>query len=98
MHETRSLIEFIRRLDAYPDDAMLHRPLAQDLLSAPLHLLDSKLSDRTVREGPLLVPSLLKGQGVTSWLQVGTVRHILQGHDVPNMSDEQVLALFQIKV
>ena len=52
---------------------------------------------RSVREGALQVPRVLKGLGVESWLTVDTIRQVLQGHDLPSLSDAQVLELFVLR-
>jgi hypothetical protein len=96
LHETGRLIEFLRRLDRYPDDAVLYRPREGDVLTGVLHLVDAKSANREVREGAFLVPRPLKGLGMQSWLSVGTLRQIVAGCDVAGMRDEQLLALFVV--
>lgn len=83
-------------LHHFEADAVVYRSRHGDV-SCELHVVDAASDARSVREGALLVPRVLKGLGVESWLTVGTVRHVLQGHDEPTLSDAQVLELFIVR-
>ena len=96
LHHRCTLLELVRTLHRFEADAMVYRPRQGDVLSSELHVVDAASDTRSVREGALLVPRVLKGLGVESWLTVGTVGRVLQGHDLPSLSDAQVLALFVV--
>ena len=94
LHHRCVLVELVRTLHGFEDDAVVYRPRQGDVLSSELHVVDAASDARSVREGALLVPRVLKG---LSWLTVGTVGRVLQGHDLPSLSDAQVLALFVVR-
>ena len=97
LHHRCVLVELVRTLHGFEDDAVVYRPRQGDVLSSELHVVDAASDARSVREGALLVPRVLKGLGVESWLTVGTIRQVLHGHDLPSLSDAQVLALFVVR-
>ena len=97
LHHRCTLLELVRTLHCFEADAVVYRPRQGDVLSSELHLVDAASDARSVREGALLVPRVLKGLGVESWLTVGTIGHVLQGHDLASLSDAQVLELFIVQ-
>ena len=97
LHHRCTLLELVRTLHRFEADTMVYRPRQEDVLSCELHVVDAASDARSVREGALQVPRVLKGLSVESWLTVGTVRHVLQGHDLPSLSDAQVLDLFIVR-
>ena len=97
LHHRCTLLELVRTLHHFEADAVVYRPRQGDVLSSELHVVDAASDARSLREGGLLVPRVLKGLGVESWLTVATIRRVLQGHDLPSLSDAQVLDLFVLR-
>ena len=98
MHLKNKLFFFVRNIKQYSSDDFIYRPIGGDIFLDDLYLVDEKSEEKTIREGAFLVPKILKGIGVESWMSVGTVKAILGKNDPDKLTDQEIMNLFSLKI
>ncbi|MBF5006793.1 hypothetical protein [Diaphorobacter caeni] len=98
MHLKEKLFFFVRSVNQYSNGDFIYRPIGGDIFIDDLHLIDEKSDENTIREGAFLVPKILKGIGVESWVSVGTVKAILGKTDSNKLTDQEIINIFSLKV